>query len=369
MSSSARKLADLPLLVFTASRTDYGIMVRSGTVSASLEAVVDNIARQCAPCLMDGFNGCVGVGAWGRWWLAFRVFDVGIYLGRPHTMGLVAILVPQQSLRSWTIGQALAALTPPVPGCTTYPLADLDLADSVEPSIPQFQGIRDWENDGCPMKSSSILTFCDPPERAPAITMPTDRRCPRRWPMVLCLAVAAGAGTWYGIPLLSQGRSKPPVQVPSGVGDKDKIQNVLRKLLDLNHPLLQPSVPPKVLRVKVCAIGAEATRRMSQLEGSIDRLEKVPAEGQSNARHLQGVIKAELEFWQSGFSTGSPFEAHGPEPSGPEVSDNIHTLDLYLKARELMETMVRRDSGSSDFRDMLVQLRSLLASVGRSKSH
>src|SRR2546425_815832 len=99
MNSSAA-LIDLSWWIYTNSRSDYRVVARHGKLSPDVDAWIARLAVLVDPAIKPGFETIIGVAKSpasnsGREqnWLAFRVFDAGTFLNRPHTLAIVAVEV------------------------------------------------------------------------------------------------------------------------------------------------------------------------------------------------------------------------------------------------------------------------------------
>jgi hypothetical protein len=138
-----------PFLVFTNSEKDYRVTVRSPDAPDSTDAIVDALARACERYLGADFIAIAGVapipGETDRY-LAFRVFDAGAFSGRPHTLGLVALIVPPRSQRDWSLGSRLAALKPPVPNSPRYVFDNPPQSAETQTLVDPFHQLSSWDD-------------------------------------------------------------------------------------------------------------------------------------------------------------------------------------------------------------------------------
>ncbi len=181
MSSSAPKSKlqedgsrDLPLLVFTNSRDDYGVTVRVPPDAAQdrmqrTARWIDALARRCDGWFALGGATLVGVVPSPDrpdHALAVRVFDVGEFRGRPHTLAIVAVELPPNWLAEQSAARLLAALAPPIPDAAQYQLPVRQALEASPIDAEPFASLAAWERTTRHLSLSGPALFSQPVEIA-----------------------------------------------------------------------------------------------------------------------------------------------------------------------------------------------------------
>ncbi len=161
--------ANISYLVFTNSRNDYGVTVESGKPGNKAKNLVDQIARKAS----DIFDGSmqtlvvlVPIDRDQNRLLAARVFDVGIYAGRPYTLGIVAVITPVRAFRNWSLGALLEKLPPPKPDSDSYSFPSLSKLPGGSAQSDFFVGIDNWDDEHINSLTKEPTCFSDPPGRS-----------------------------------------------------------------------------------------------------------------------------------------------------------------------------------------------------------
>ena len=96
MSCSSEAPNDLSFVVYTNSREDYRVTVRSTRACmVGAERLVDEVARNCGEWLTNDFSALVGIVPSPDRpanWLGFRVFDAGQFMA--VTMPEEVVVIP-----------------------------------------------------------------------------------------------------------------------------------------------------------------------------------------------------------------------------------------------------------------------------------
>ena len=161
---------ELPFIVFTNSREDYRVTVRSRTSPMpGAERLIEDAARLCGRRLDDEFRTLVAImpspDRNGRQ-LAFRVFNVGQFMRRPHTLAIAALEIPDVGQRKWSIANLLFALAPPVPDSSDYQLPTEQQVLNAAVDDEPFKSLDNWERHRRDRHLHDRVAFSEPPNIA-----------------------------------------------------------------------------------------------------------------------------------------------------------------------------------------------------------
>ena len=265
MSCSSAAPNDLSFVVYTNSREDYRVTVRSTRACmVGAERLVDEVARDCGDWLTNDFSALVGVvpspDRPGNW-LGFRVFDAGQFMDRPHTLAVVAVEVPQGQRRSWKIAQLLAALSPPVPDSSGYQLPteiEVQFAAVVDEPFKSLFGWEQRQSNRC----EQHVVFSKPAniplqlnQRVRSLQAQTGK-LNARVAGLLCVAFVALTGLWW---IFNEGHV--PKSPPSSRYSREELVSVLA---DSGATLL-PAVDFEHARVMVVVSANLLNDRLDEL--------------------------------------------------------------------------------------------------------
>ncbi len=229
---------ELAFVVYTNSRGDYGVTARSpGATMPCTERMLDEVAHRCGPYLSNEFSALVAVlpsPDRAENYLALRVFDIGEFLARPHTLAIVAVEIPREHRRTWNITQLMASLAVPVPNDSSYSLpAEEKIAQSSVSDEP-FKSLNDWEAERDDRRPGSAVVFSKPPnielqlERLLELSTPrSQNRSSMRWTTAtIAVALFVGLLGW----LFWMNRRPPTPPPPTSRHTREELLRVLSDL-------------------------------------------------------------------------------------------------------------------------------------------
>ena len=356
MSCSSEAPNDLSFVVYTNSREDYRVTVRSTRACmVGAERLVDEVARDCGDWLTNDFSALVGVvpspDRPGNW-LGFRVFDAGQFMDRPHTLAVVAVEVPQGQRRSWKIAQLLAALSPPVPDSSGYQLPteiEVQFAAVVDEPFKSLFGWEQRQSNRC----EQHVVFSKPTniplqlnQRVRSLQAQTGK-LNARVAGLLCVAFVALTGLWW---IFNEGHV--PKSPPSSRYSREELVSVLA---DSGATLL-PAVDFEHARVMVVVSANLLNDRLDELAKGLTMRTDLPA-GDSRQE-----LKRHRQRWVS------------PIPPGPQAGQQLDDVALdaairihrrYQEALRLLGQLEKLDPDGDEFARTLTELRSLLVNQTR----
>jgi hypothetical protein len=356
MNCSRKSETDMAFLVYTNSPTDYKVTVKSDSVDKAAEQAIELLARECESRLSRGIFDFAAVAPQvdrsdGFW--AVRGFDCGRYLGRPHTLGLVAVWVPARPSRILAVWRYLAPLLPPIPGSDTYELAPPD--ETANPPSSALEAMRQWEErQGERVPTQAVLFGLKTTVRG--IKMASQSRLPwlRTAVIVICgLAVMAGMAFW----LRSAHVATQPTTHPSLTAkDKEEIVQLLQMILPPDQ--VDPRSTSDRLVSLVLQTEGPIGKRLSDLSADLkERLNRPETNGE-----MQGFLGERLKEWNKNPQT----LADPPDTAVIESPDRLNAalniLRQYKKIHDdLLDPMVNRDIPESEtFNGHLNQLKQML---------
>ncbi len=392
MNSSAAPI-DLPWLVYTNSRTDYRVVARHGKPSPQIDAWISRLAVLVDPSIKPGFETIVGVvsspdatSSNEPKWLAFRVFDAGTFLNRPHTLAIVAFEVPPTNKRNWTIAALLAALPRPIPDSEEYDspthvsdidleklprsLQDLALWERTLPDRRAFLngslgGLKKGEN-GPQLRVVGQLpiVISSPPEsigsldslqaKLKMITQtPPEKRLSTRvkrfmtgvavFVVVLLSILEITSDTSGCRPVPSQSHFEGTLTVQGN----DAKQKIAIKLSENGVDL------PSILSIE--SISRAAASAATDAENRLQQLYSELNERPHSTTEAAAILHHHLLAWER------PLDAsHTSVVGNRSVEDSLATLQLYRRLAEELRLLDKQNSQSPDFQRQLKSLESAL---------
>ena len=350
MSSSDRRLSDLDFVVFTNSEADYGVTACSEGIGRRVKELADHITRECAACVASGSAYLVGVAPIPNEmskFFAFRVVDIGEYKGRPHTLGLVGLLVPAGE-REWSVADALSAIPRPRPGARDYRPPNVRLSEIPKATGQPFVRLKSWERSRGGALPDAPACFVEPDSIGCTIRLPRQggdvtggrRRALGVVALTICIVVGGiCAGFYYGrrrsdLPCDDGDRNAEVQQ------EKDRIRKALAELLPPQHRLLKPTTSPAELRAAVVVLAQMARAQMVSLLQVLRSVEE--------PEDRQALIGARWRTWVP----LSPGHSGAPEtdPNQAEVEDALALIERYKTVGKLLDRLRRTPPGNSDFR-------------------
>ena len=360
-------VSDWPLLVYTNSWRDYAITVRSGSIDRDIELrVMDRLAPAFAPVVASPsprFETAIGVaGLPGRpdELLAFRVFDVGSYQGRPHTLGIVALIVAQRPPPIQSLSALLASLSPPTPDRGDY-VVTTPLLNAAPPSEPWARLVA-WERRGELLGINQVELFCEPVQLTPSIDwgeqgedtgMHSDRANRRRWIsyVLAMLGLAlAGIGLWFLVgrdqePGVNASPHPSPVTLDDG-HERDQLRLVLVPGKFVTDEDFQRASTPSLMSL---AVRAEQRARDNLSTAAPDMGRNL----ESSADIRAGVFEELIEKWKS-----QSWMDVDPIDNRPSKADYAKALRFLRVYRDLLQeaAKLRGQSDRQAFDEFLAQV-------------
>jgi hypothetical protein len=356
MRCSSEAPNDLSFVVYTNSREDYRVTVRSTRACmVGAERLVDKVARDCGEWLTNDFSALVGIVPSPDRpanWLGFRVFDAGQFMDRPHTLAVVAVEVPPDQCRSWKIAQLLAALSPPVPDSSCYELPteiELQFAAVVDEPFTSLFGWEQRQRNRC----EQLVVFSKPANiplqlnQQVRSSQAQTGKLIARLAVLLCVAFVALTGLLW---IFNEGHL--PKSPPSSRYSREELVSVLA---DSGATLL-PAVDFEHARIMVVVSANLLNDRLDELAKGLTMRADLPAgdSGQELKRHRQR--------WVS------------PIPPGPQAGQQLDDAALdaairihhrYQEAVRLLDRLEKLDPDGDEFARTLTELRNLLANQTR----
>lgn len=351
----------MPVLVFTNSVRDYCITIGAGTAPQA-EALVTALATAVAERVSESFEGIVGIGPWPgkpECLMAFRVFNAGVYLGRPNTVSVLAVGVPLRAHRDWGVGALLASVPPPQPDANSYTLPS-EFAPSIPPqlsgafvSLEQCDqrharaaplGLRGFGRDADVVRRISVLSSGDK-VRACAI--------PRKTligvaaiALLAILAAMAWRLVWHG-----DGGTLPPDQPASAIIKAD-LQQLLQDTGIANVSMMSRSANPLALECIVVETSGELGRRVKSLRGIM---------GYENP-DLHTLLKkrADDEWNRPPAWRTTASEAPRMPADRSHLARAVDVHREYQRLRPLLQDAAKVSPDSPDFASRLMKLREAL---------
>jgi hypothetical protein len=355
-SSEVPKPNDLPFVIYPNSREDYRVTARSpGVNMPGAERLLDELSRRCGPRLTDEFSDLVGVVQSSDRpanLLAFRVFDVGQFMGRPHTLAIVAIEISGCQSHPWKIAQLLAALAPPVPDSSAYRLPTADVAQRTSVANEPFKCLADWEIRQGNNRPECGVAFSNPSSiqlQLSGLLNPPKEQLPTGWPIPLAISLivvfsVVVFGCWWAMNY-GQGPKPPP---PSRYAREE----LLTVLAD-SGVVLQPEADFNHAAAALVATVTELNDRLRELANGLEKRAQFHLPPGDSAQELE----RHRERWHH------PMQ---PEAQPTQRLDDISlaaAIQIHRRYQEVARTMDqlhKRSPDSADFSRGLSNLRSLL---------
>ena len=332
-------LDSLPLIVCTNTWRDYAVTVRRGAIDARtvqrvLRELLPAFARVVVPAEGE-FETAVGaleIEGLDDVYLAYRVFDVGEFRGRPHTIGVVAVVVPRRPRRDWSVAQLLARMLPPQPDSDDYALPDMTMFDEDQQAAAPFVQIERWEAAGELLFESRIACFCEPASIAPAVVWtatpkaaprPAARRGRKRWiaGLIAAAMLLGGAALWRV--LRAPPDDIPPPPAGKATEDRAVVRRRLAHALARNyfiteHAALTASNGEIEAAAELAVV--VATQNMRGLRDAI-----APMEAANDPADIAAVMRRHLERWE----TAAPIHSAAAAASAESVAQQLRALEAY----------------------------------------
>jgi hypothetical protein len=342
---------ELTLLVYTNTIRDYAFTVCRGNREPFAEQVVENhVAKAFRRAVEDpklqNAVGAIGIpGSNGRV-LAFRVFDAGVFHGRPHTLAVVAVVVPTHPGRNWSLSALLANLPCPTPGSDTYPVVEIS-GNAIPLAQSPFMELDEWDRRNVGPSCKDIACFATPPELTPTVHVPPLSRpnSPWRRCRLHCLALligamllGAGAYAWKNW----KEQSKPPAPPPVVVLDDGKLRGRMEWVLVNGFFCTQGQVgllPSKDLKVRVLVAESRARHNVKFLADEL----RTSTHNTFLAR--AAIVRDKLgREWEN--SPDLPTGA-GETPSDSELRQALSFLEEYVHAYQTAKNFVDSPNAQS----------------------
>jgi len=360
MTSSGSQNESRPLcwVVLGNSEQDYRVLATSGNADeglAELKECADRLARDCEKLPWGEFSAMVGVSPLPKStdrFIAFRVFDTGLFYGRPHNIGVVAFTVGTRQRRTWQLGDLLAALESPKAGSEHYEFPNPELYPAALVG-PPFYEINQWDvGNSCNVPDRRI-TFAKPIYlRLPQMPKndPPPSQCKMSVVGVILLLViivtVVGGAIWLEFLGGPKPTEKPEVTKVEGYDDmKDSLANALKQL-GVPQNQLTAGNPNRLASMCVDA-ASELDTRMEKLARDLDQQRSLPT---LPAAAVRGIVE---DFAQKApVDWGSPTERADPPPHD-KVERALRVIDDYCEI--LRETRAFGKS-ASEFNSQFTQL-------------
>jgi hypothetical protein len=356
--SVPRTINDCPVVVCTNTRQDYEITVRHDRIA---EGVANRILRRVAPAFegtvaSGDFQAAVGAinGSSADEILAFRVFASGLFLGRPHTIGIVGIVVPRQPTRGWPLSAALSMLPAPTPGERRYELPCLDLAGLSRCDDRPFNSIDEWEATGTKIPLHGAICFCHPKSPCPHIAWEDEMApgIPSRTKTVLLLVLAVLILVASTVLVASLAIMPAPTiegprpEVPEDINEGSLIVAAMRRAHFQISDFDEKVSPIEKLRAQAAGAADEARKNLKKLRGSIQSLTK----GGVHAKEIALTVEGYLRKWEE---ASLPAERQGV--SRDEAREAKEFLNLYYVVIQQAKDVIRapNDIGVSALKEKL----------------
>jgi hypothetical protein len=361
MSFSENESRKLDFAVFTNSDDDYCVISRSSGMPTHAEVVLDEVARACGTWMAK--TGGTGIGIvplepeHGQG-LAFRLFDVGEYRGRPHTVGIVGILAPPARERDWSLGEALLALPVPVPGSNRYPQPEAQRGFTGETLEDPYSDLDEWERRSPGV--SECVFWSSPPGFCPVLPdfsiATKEGNSLRNWrrlilsSAVILVAAAVLAGLYYVKNLQPRNNTPTTSRVLQDVPGKDEIQSALSMIVPIDSWALSPAAAPDLLQHCAVTLSDSVKQRMETLR---ERLEDGLQENQE-PEVMRGILQATIRKWRA--LDPGPMKSLSMQPAPTRIRKAVKTLERYKLVYAELNCLVRMDVGTSVFKESLADL-------------
>lgn len=353
---------NLQVLVFTNSRGDYRVTVGAGTAPET-ETLVSDLARAIAPHVDSKFHDVVGLGPWpddAARVMAFRVFNAGVYLGRPNTLAIVAIGVPLRASRSWSVASLLAASSVPLPGAMDYTLPSELSSGSFTEMGECYERLDRYDQQYAAHPPATTRAFGSDTPSADSVTghSPDRSTGPRRrlWPLVilaLVVLVAGGIGWWAWKSMPDDQQRKPGTQDASIAFDRVELQNVLLESGVISGNVQSRSASPPALAAIVVETAEGLKLRLDEMRDTL-RPNNTP-------RNILLLLNNHIGAWKTPPNWRTlPLEEPQDVPDYELVAKAKDAHRRYQTIRALAEEATLRDANSDRFKEIIRKLRQAL---------
>ncbi len=371
-------LADCPWLVYNNSRDDYRVVARGGpAASAWAEKLVAQLAVCCDPLIKPGFAAIVGIvappaaaGNGAARWLAFRVFDAGTFLSRPHTVAVVAVEVPPAKQRPWRVSSLLAALPTPQPGASDYIFPQTALPNDAPKNLAgPFAALDAWERSAASERHlpicfalpdtalPNLTTLSSPPAGdapwfAGGLLEPLQEFCRGRYftPVMLILATIAAVGGFLMLPRPGGNRANENPPAEDAVASSAELtDHQLLAALNRAGIELPGGFSRQRIEQAVVAAARSAHERLADLHDDLAAdSARVPAAPQA-------ILQRHAQRW------GHPCDISSPSATGEAaVKSAVATLRRYVQAREELQLLEKLAPDTPDFQRELTAFQARL---------
>ena len=339
--SAPKTLNDYPLIVCTNTWRDYAITVRRGRIN---DSIADRILKNVIPGFARVINqkvygiqtavGVMRIDDQPDVILAFRVFDVGIFRGRPNTIGFVGIIVPRHPWRKWPLSAALSLLPPPVPDSDHYNLSELQL-DKAETDLAEpFASLDRWELAHELPPADRPICYCQPADACPTITwsqtksiMPSKVRSKRiyfRFVIISCLLIGI-TGTVYWWHIYYSNNLQPSSPYPLHLDDGRKRDRLVQALLIGNfvNDFEANRASYQELQIDVIAAAEIAQKNLAKLQESVTPMEKT-----NTPADIAAVVHNHIRNWEKPPALEKEIYSNNVEE---QTEKALNILDQYNK--------------------------------------
>jgi hypothetical protein len=218
-----------------------------------------------------------------------------------------------------------------------------------------------WEEGQSGASLRRPVCFCDPPERTPDLDLLMEPQRHRgHGALLLALGLTlvilvVGLVAWRG--LRPGPAAAPPQTRPAATVDRKLVREALAEVLPPDHPLLQAGAAQEVLQAKLVMVARGVQESVRHLAEDLQR--------ETSPRVATAIAEDKLAEWNLGFASaaGSPFDSEGICPSASESDAAMRTITLYRSVREMLRRLTCEDSGGSDFRVKLEEIKAKLRTI------
>ena len=366
MRFSDSRRSELEYAVFTNSDGDYRVTSISTHMPSEAGHVLDAIARGCHAWRAEGCDTLIGVIPLPHQHdrvFAFRLFDVGHYRGRDHTLGIVGILVPVARYRAWALGDMVAALRPPVPGSDRYPTPGDDVEGAAKRCGEPYVALNAWDRQH-PDGPSGIEYWSSPKGFSPVLPtwpMPTEKDTPMRkrhlmkwWVILMALVVVAIViiivSTRLNWASVQNGDAHDQTSPPASGVTKQEIQDALRGIVSDDSWAVEPAASLDILEHRVIEIAEQAGERMRTLH---DKLHEID-EREDDPKYLHTALEIAFDKWTP--INAGPMAATHTNPNTSQVRQALVILQDYKQARNTVKALTYMEATQVRFREGVLRL-------------
>ncbi len=369
MNSSAA-LADCSWWVYTNSRADYRVVARSGSASPEVDQWIARLAKLVDPAIKPGFETIVGIAVSPNTdsinqtrLLAFRAFDAGTFMARPHTLAIVAIEMSAERFCERSLAALLASLPTPRPDSEEYdfPLATSHADFSRQPAA--LAALDDWLRSSRIESTKLPVVFSSPPEITPNLQALNIHSLtnnpasyaggqPRSFWIWIAGVLVAMLGIAVAVTLLFQPARNPltpdaehGTATPNAAATNEQLLATLAKV---HIDLPSNSSHDHIVRATLAA-ATDAERRMQSLHDEL-------AESPANSHERADISERHLRHWKIGLDVSEPTPMGANQLSNAQI-----TLLRYRDADEELTLLAKRSPSSVEFTGEVERLIARLA--------